>query len=111
MIHDQRLAHTGNPTPRELSGEICESEVSVPTTVGSEHEITVSGLDPETQILSQELDRILQSSLLALKPKYRDVFILAVFEKMSYEEISKVVGRSLLSVIWTALPTSQARSP
>jgi RNA polymerase sigma-70 factor (ECF subfamily) len=55
-------------------------------------------LNPETRILSQELDRVLQSSLLALKPKYRDVFILAVFEKMSYEEISKVVGRSLLSV-------------
>ncbi len=35
---------------------------------------------------------------MALKPKYRDVFILAVFEKMSYEDITKVVGRSLLSV-------------
>jgi RNA polymerase sigma-70 factor (ECF subfamily) len=55
-------------------------------------------LDPEARVLSQELDRVLQTSLMALKPKYRDVFILAVFEKMSYEEISKIVGRSLLSV-------------
>ena len=55
-------------------------------------------LDPEERVLSQELDRVVQSSLLALKPKYRDVFILAVFEKMSYEDITKVVGRSLLSV-------------
>jgi len=55
-------------------------------------------LDPEERILSQELDRVIQSSLMALKPKYRDVFILAVFEKMSYEDITKVVGRSLLSV-------------
>jgi RNA polymerase sigma-70 factor (ECF subfamily) len=55
-------------------------------------------LDPEERVLSQELDRVVQSSLMALKPKYRDVFILAVFEKMSYEEITKVVGRSLLSV-------------
>jgi RNA polymerase sigma-70 factor (ECF subfamily) len=55
-------------------------------------------LDPEERVLSQELDRVVQSSLMALKPKYRDVFILAVFEKMSYEDITKVVGRSLLSV-------------
>jgi len=57
-----------------------------------------SDLDPEERVLSQELDRVVQASLMALKPKYRDVFILAVFEKMSYEEITKVVGRSLLSV-------------
>jgi DNA-directed RNA polymerase specialized sigma24 family protein len=37
-------------------------------------------------------------ALRALSPKYRDVFVLAVFHKMSYEDISKVVGRSLLSV-------------
>jgi RNA polymerase sigma-70 factor (ECF subfamily) len=55
-------------------------------------------LDPEGRVLSQELDQVVRSSLMALKPKYRDVFILAVFEKMSYEEITKVVGRSLLSV-------------
>jgi RNA polymerase sigma-70 factor (ECF subfamily) len=55
-------------------------------------------LDPEERVLSQELDRVVQSSLMALKPKYRDVFVLAVFEKMSYEDITKVVGRSLLSV-------------
>jgi RNA polymerase sigma-70 factor (ECF subfamily) len=56
------------------------------------------GLDPEAYILGKELHQVVQSSLLALKPKYRDVFILAVFEKMSYEDITKVVGRSLLSV-------------
>ena len=33
-----------------------------------------------------------------MAPKYRDVFVLAVFQKESYENISKVVGRSLLSV-------------
>ncbi len=55
-------------------------------------------LDPEERILSQELIQVVRSSLMALKPKYRDVFVLAVFEKMSYEDITKVVGRSLLSV-------------
>ena len=33
-----------------------------------------------------------------MSPKYRDVFVLAVFHKMSYQEITKIVGRSLLSV-------------
>ncbi len=34
----------------------------------------------------------------AMAPKYRDVFVLAVFQKESYENISKVVGRLLRSV-------------
>jgi len=54
--------------------------------------------DPEQLFLSNELQEVVRSSLLALKPKYRDVFVLAVFQKMSYEDITKVVGRSLLSV-------------
>lgn len=56
------------------------------------------GFDPEKQILSGELFGVIRASLESLKPKYRDVFVLAVFEKMSYEDITKVVGRSLLSV-------------
>ena len=56
------------------------------------------GLDPEQAILAGELNEVVRTSLMTLKPKYRDVFVLAVFEKMSYDDISKVVGRSLLSV-------------
>lgn len=56
------------------------------------------GIDPEKAVLAGELNRVVRTSLMSLKPKYRDVFVLAVFEKMSYEDISKVVGRSLLSV-------------
>ncbi|MFZ0426776.1 MAG: sigma-70 family RNA polymerase sigma factor [Acidobacteriota bacterium] len=56
------------------------------------------GLDPERQVLSDELYGVVRGCLQSLKPKYRDVFVLAVFEKMSYEDITKVVGRSLLSV-------------
>lgn len=55
-------------------------------------------LDPEKQILSRELSRVVQACLMSLKPKYRDVFVLAVFEKISYDDITKIVGRSLLSV-------------
>lgn len=56
------------------------------------------GLDPEQTILAGELNEVIRTSLMTLRPKYRDVFVLAVFERMSYDDISKVVGRSLLSV-------------
>ncbi len=54
--------------------------------------------DPERLALSGELNEVIKQALQALTPKYRDVFVLAVFQKMSYEDITKVVGRSLLSV-------------
>jgi RNA polymerase sigma-70 factor (ECF subfamily) len=54
--------------------------------------------DPERRVLASELKEVISAGLMSLKPKYRDVFVLAVFEKMSYEEITKIVGRSLLSV-------------
>ena len=57
-----------------------------------------SGLDPESQVLTLELNQVIHQALEAMSPKYRDVFVLAVFQKESYEDISKVVGRSLLSV-------------
>ena len=57
-----------------------------------------SGLDPESQVLGLELNRVIHQALDAMSPKYRDVFVLAVFQKESYENISKIVGRSLLSV-------------
>ena len=57
-----------------------------------------SGLDPESQVLALELNRVIHQALDAMSPKYRDVFVLAVFQKESYENVSKIVGRSLLSV-------------
>jgi RNA polymerase sigma-70 factor (ECF subfamily) len=55
-------------------------------------------LDPERAFLSQELNEVILCALRSLTPKYRDVFVLAVFQKMKYVEISRIVGRSLLSV-------------
>lgn len=55
-------------------------------------------LDPERLVLSGEINDIVARTLRLMSPKYRDVFVLAVFQKMSYEDITKVVGRSLLSV-------------
>ena len=54
--------------------------------------------DPEDRVLAEELNGVVAGALEELKPKYRDVFVLAVFEKMRYEDIAAVVGRSLLSV-------------
>jgi len=54
--------------------------------------------DPESLALSGELNEVVTRALDSLSPKYRDVFVLAVFQKMSYEDITKVVGRSVLSV-------------
>ena len=54
--------------------------------------------NPEQQALSGELNQVVGKALTRMSPKYRDVFVLAVFHKMSYQEITKIVGRSLLSV-------------
>ena len=54
--------------------------------------------NPEKRALHQELNKIISRTLQAMAPKYRDVFVLAVFQKMSYEDITQIVDRSLLSV-------------
>lgn len=54
--------------------------------------------NPELRLLSSEMGQVVTRTLQAMSPKYRDVFVLAVFEKISYREIAGIVGRSLLSV-------------
>lgn len=56
------------------------------------------GFNPEQQVISRELDSVIRKAVMSLKPKYRDVFILAVQEKMSYEDISQITGKSVVSV-------------
>jgi len=56
------------------------------------------GSQPEKALLNDELGEALQTALDALPMKMREVFVLAVVEEMSYQEISEIVGRSLLSV-------------
>jgi RNA polymerase sigma-70 factor (ECF subfamily) len=53
---------------------------------------------PERALLNEELGAALQSALSNLPLKLREVFVLAVVEEMSYQDISSIVGRSLLSV-------------
>ncbi len=53
---------------------------------------------PEKALLNEELGEALQAALNSLPWKMREVFILAVIEDRSYQDISNIVGRSLLSV-------------
>jgi RNA polymerase sigma-70 factor (ECF subfamily) len=53
---------------------------------------------PEKTLLNEELGEALQSTLNSLPLKLREAFILAVVFEMSYQDISDIVGRSLLSV-------------
>lgn len=56
------------------------------------------GSQPEKALLNEELGEALQAALNALPLKLREVFILAIVDEKSYQEISEIVGRSLLSV-------------
>ncbi len=53
---------------------------------------------PEETALAGELEEIIDQVIQQLPPKYREVFVLSALHKMSYQEISEVVNRSLASV-------------
>ncbi|MBI3939501.1 MAG: sigma-70 family RNA polymerase sigma factor [Acidobacteria bacterium] len=55
-------------------------------------------VNPEESLLNRELERHIRLALDAMPLKLRDVFVLAVIQKFSYEEVTQIVGRSLLSV-------------
>jgi RNA polymerase sigma-70 factor (ECF subfamily) len=54
--------------------------------------------NPEKLFLSQELRGALRSALRGLPVRLREVFVLGVIQGMSYKDISKISGRSILSV-------------
>jgi len=54
--------------------------------------------DPEDEFLSDELQLVIQNAISALPEKYKTVFVLSAIQKLSYKEISTIVGRSLASV-------------
>jgi RNA polymerase sigma-70 factor, ECF subfamily len=53
---------------------------------------------PEKQALNVELGREILGALDDLPLKLREVFVLAVVQELSYQQISEIVGRSVLSV-------------
>jgi RNA polymerase sigma-70 factor (ECF subfamily) len=53
---------------------------------------------PESSLLSDELQLVIRKAIDSLPEKYKVVFVLSAIQKLSYKEISKIVGRSLASV-------------
>lgn len=54
--------------------------------------------NPEENVLSEELEELIEEVIESLPEKYRQVFVLAAVQKLSYQEISEIVNRSLASV-------------
>jgi len=54
--------------------------------------------NPEEEVLTVELEQVIQRTLTELPPKLREVFILSVLQELSYKDIADIVDRSLLSV-------------
>ncbi len=54
--------------------------------------------NPEKLLLNEELGQTIQAVLDSLPAKLREVFVLAVIQGISYQDITGIVGRSLLSV-------------
>jgi RNA polymerase sigma-70 factor, ECF subfamily len=54
--------------------------------------------DPEQSVLSSELEGHIEKVISELPEKYRTVFVLSAVQKLSYQEISEIVDRSLASV-------------
>jgi RNA polymerase sigma-70 factor (ECF subfamily) len=55
-------------------------------------------LGPQESVLSDELEEVILRAVASLPEKYKTVFVLSAIQKLSYNEISDIVGRSLASV-------------
>ena len=60
--------------------------------------LTSSMKNPESSIMSKELQEVVQGVINSLPEKYREVFVLSAVHQLRYQEISRIVGRSLASV-------------
>lgn len=54
--------------------------------------------NPEEHLLNDELSRAIQSALGHLPEKLREVFVLAVIQRIAYKDICEIVGKSLSAV-------------
>ncbi|HRR26542.1 MAG TPA: sigma-70 family RNA polymerase sigma factor [Acidobacteriota bacterium] len=53
---------------------------------------------PEEQVLSEELEQVIQEAIRELPEKYRTVFVLSAIQRLSYAEIAEILRRSLPAV-------------
>ena len=56
------------------------------------------GKTPDESFQAGELERVVQDVINELPEKYREVFVLSAIQKLSYQQIAEIVGRSLPSV-------------
>lgn len=52
-------------------------------------------ISPDKQLLNEELNQVIQKALLQLDEDRRVVFVLKIFQQLSYQEISEITGLSL----------------
>ena len=64
----------------------------------SAQKLITSHRSPEEGLLSDELEQVIEEVINQLPDKHKKVFILSAIHKLSYLEISEIVGRSLASV-------------
>ena len=60
--------------------------------------LATSVKNPESSVMSKELQEVIQGVINSLPEKYREVFVLSALHRLRYQEISEIVGRSLASV-------------
>jgi RNA polymerase sigma-70 factor (ECF subfamily) len=53
---------------------------------------------PDESLQAVELERVVQDVIDELPEKYREVFVLSAIQKLSYQQVAEIVGRSLPSV-------------
>jgi len=54
--------------------------------------------NPDEAFLSEELEKVVESVIADLPPKYREVFVLSALQGFSYQKIAEIMGHSLASV-------------
>jgi RNA polymerase sigma-70 factor (ECF subfamily) len=54
--------------------------------------------NPDQSFQAQELEDVVEQTISDLPEKYREVFVLSAIQRLSYQEIAEIVGRSLPSV-------------
>ena len=53
---------------------------------------------PDQAFQAEELEGVISEVIASLPEKYREVFVLSAIQRLSYQEIADIVGRSLQSV-------------
>lgn len=61
-------------------------------------EIVDSGKDPEQSLLRNELHEVIRQAITELPDRYRQVFVLSAVERLDYQTIAGIFGRSLASI-------------